>query len=761
MRPRAAVPALLLVAAAALAARTDVGQVFEVPQPPFSNITVIGVAGTGSVTIDGGTQEELPAVALGGLDGADGTLLVQGTGSKLTTVGDATTRANAIGVGISGDGHVEVTNGGAIEMDGSNNLDGDLGASFALGVEAGGAGAVLFQGGDLTVTNGAATPGGVAVAVAGDGVFELDGGNVAIDTGTGANSGLSVGTSAGSTGFLHATGVDSTIVLSGTGRILSVGTGGAGELVLEEGASLTGAQVGFIGLEGAGAGTVRVASDAQLVISGENPLLGFGGALQVGAGGTGLLEVNGGSVVVDEPLGSQHGVQIGGMIGCGGPCPFTGGTGEIAVGAGGTFSVLGAFGSAVVGSDGDGTLRVEGGGSFLIENPDDGSGISVGAAVGSTGTVLVSGAGSVVDAGVALLAGLDLGLGDGGSATLTVADGGTLVAPVITLGTDAVLEGDGTVAAIVDNLRGTIAPGRSIGTLAIGGNVDTAGVLAIEVAGTGAGEFDVLAAGGTLNVSGGTLRIELQGGFLPEVGDEVVIATASGVPNLAPAVVREVRGAAPGFDFEIVPDGNTLLFRAIGDAASFGSCQVAQLKAMSKLCKKHFDCQAAFAKKSAKDPGGAKRDACLADGAAAFAKAYDKAAAKAAKKGDLCGATAPAADVDDVVVEAVAELVAGIETGFTPGANGADDTLRASLLGSSGTLCAALLKTESAQAKKRDDAKRTAARDKAGEKFAAAAARAFAKAAGVVYDGTPSPEIAENVGLAVRDATGVSAGVAP
>jgi T5SS/PEP-CTERM-associated repeat protein len=761
MRPRHAALALPFFAAAALAARIDVGDVFVVPQPPFSNITVIGLSSVGSITIDGGTQEELPAVAMGGLATGEGTLTVTGAGSKLTTTGDATTRANVVGVGITGSGELEVTNGAAIEMDGANNLAGDLGASFAVGVEASGAGTVLIQDADLTVTNGAASPGGVAVAVGGNGIFVLDGGSVAIDTGTGANGGLSVGTSAGSSGFLHATGADSTIVLSGTGRNLSVGTAGAGELLLEQGASLTGAQVGFVGLEESADGELRVASGAELAITGANPLLGFGGALQVGAGGTGLVEVIGGSIVVDEPLGSQHGVQIGGAIGCGGPCPFTGGTGELAVVAGGTFSILGALGSAVVGADGDGTLRVADGSSFVVENPDDSSGISVGASAGATGTLLVTGAGSLVDAGVGLLAGLDLGLGDAGSATVTAASGGTLLAPFVTLGTDAVLRGDGTVTAIVDNLRGTIAPGLSIGTLSIGGDLDSAGVLEIEAAGTGAGEFDVLATGGALNLSGGTVRIELEGGFLPQAGDELVIATATGVPNIAKTVVREVRGAAPGFDFEVVPDGNALVFRAIGDAEGFGSCQVAQLKAMSKLCKKHFDCHATFAKKSAKDPGGAKRDACLAAGEAAFAKAYTKAAAKAAKKGEPCGATAPAAETDDVVVDAVAELVAGIETGFTPGTNAADDTLRASLLGSSGTLCAALLKAESTQAKKRDDAKRAAARDKAEAKFAAAAERAFTKAAGVVYGGTPSPEVAENVAIAVGDATGVSAGVAP
>ena len=313
----------------------------------------------------------------------------------------------------------------------------------------------------------------------------------------------------------------------------------------------------------------------------------------------------------------------------------------------------------------------------------------------------------------------------------------------------------------MNNLRGTIAPGESIGTLTVAGDVTSGGVLELEAAGTAAGEFDVIAGGGLLDVGSGTVRIVLREGFLPRAGDALAIATATNGAAIAASVVREVQGAAPGFDFEIVADGDDLLFRALGDAEGFGACQIAQLKAASKLCKKHFDCQAAFAKKPAKDAGGTKRDACLADGTAAYAKAYDKAAAKAAQKGEPCGSTAPAADADDVVVDAVAELVAGIETGWTAGADAKDDALRGALLGSSGTLCAALLKIESGQVKKRDAGKRDAARTKATQKFDAAAAKALAKATGVTYGGTPPAEISEAVTAAVRDAAGATVGVAP
>ena len=385
MRARPLAAALLLVATAALAARTDEGQVFEIPQAPFSAITVIGVAGSGTITIDDGTEVELP----GRRDGRPLQLgrhaSRAGPGSKLTTTGDPKTRANTVGVGVGGGGTLQILGRRRGRARRLEQPGGRPARCLVRGRrQAGSTGGVLIDGGTLTVTNGGATPGGVAVGVGGAGIVHLEGAQVAIDTGTGENSGLSVGTSPGSTGFVHASSV-SKISLAGSGRIFSVGTGGTGEVVLDQESLVSGAQIGFIGLEATGDGTVRVAGQAQLAISGVNPLLGFGGALQVGAAGTGLLEVLGGGVVVlDEPSDSLHGIQIGGTIGCGGPCPFTGGTGEVAV-VGGDLQILGALGSAVVGADGDGELRITDGGGFVIENPDDSSGVCVGASAGSTG----------------------------------------------------------------------------------------------------------------------------------------------------------------------------------------------------------------------------------------------------------------------------------------------------------------------------------------------------------------------------------------
>jgi T5SS/PEP-CTERM-associated repeat protein len=764
MRLRHTAVALPFLAAAALAARTDLGEVLIFAQPPFSNVTVIGLAGEGSMTIAAGTEETLPAVALGGLATGSGTLTVTGSGSKLTTVGDAATRANAVGVGVTGTGTVQVLDGGELELDGTGNLPGDLAPGFAAGVEAGSVGSVTVSGpGSLIeIRNGDADAAGVAVGLAGQGSLDLlAGAELRIDTGTGESSGLTVGNSVGSNGMLTASGADTAIELSGEGRGLTVGNAGIGVLELSDGAELTGAQVAFLGLEASGDGTLRVESGAQIEVAGTNPQLGYGGALNVGLAGSGRLEVAGGSVVFDNQDGVPHGIELGGSLGCGGPCPLTGGSGAVAVGAGGSVEVRGPLGGATVGADGAGTLEVAAGGSFVIEDPDGQSGVSVGASADSTGSVLVTGAGSLVDAGVGLLAGVDLALADAGSATLTVADGGILQADTVTLGSGAVLRGDGSVTGLVANLRGRVAPGLSTGTLSLAGALQSTGTLHVEIAGTEAGSFDVLQTSGALQLLGGGVELDFLGGFLPTSGDELVIGTSPAGVSVDDAVAASYRGAAPGLDFEVVADGNELVFRALSDAAGFGRCHAAQLRAFAKLCKKLLGCHASYAKKSARDLLGEKRDACLASAAASFEKTWQKAADQAARKGDLCGSDAAAAEADDGLSEDVASLVAEISTGWTPGASRDDDALRSALLAQSGGFCGGLLSAESAQARKRDDARRAAARDRAAQKFLAGAGKALDKAAqkGVAYAGPAPAAISDAVSAAEFDAASTAAGI--
>jgi T5SS/PEP-CTERM-associated repeat protein len=756
--------AIALAAVAAFAARIEDGQVFILPQPPWANLTIVGLTGEGSLTIDGGTQEQEDSVVVGALAAGVGTLSVTGAGSKLTTTGDPTTHASAVAVGNAGEGHATIADGGVVDVDGTASEVGDLAAGFALAVEPGSVAEVDISGAgsQLLVRNGAANAAGVAVGLEGEGSLSVsDGALVQVDTGSGQNSGTTVGNGADAVGTLTLTGDGTAYELMGTGRGLTVGNAGRGEIVIDDGAVLSGPQVAFLGLEASGEGTVRVGTGAQLRVEGVNPQLGFGGSLSVGLAGTGALLLDGGGVLIDNQDDMVHGLQLGGATGCGGPCPQTGGSGEVVLEAGSELDILGPRGGASVGANGTGSLRVAGGSRFDVEDEVDG-GVSVGLTPGSVGEVVVTGAGSLLDVGGGFLLGVDLSLADAGTARLEVSDGAVVEGGFVTVGSDATLAGDGTLVGIVAS-RGTVAPGGSVGTLSLDGSLNqTGGSLRFEIGGKDPGEADQLAVTGALQLPAGAVHVDLVDGFLPEVSDEVLLATGDPI-SLDQAAAPSLSGAAPGFEFEVVLAPAGVVFRALTAAEGFGACQVSQLKAFSKLCKKLFECEAGYAKKPAKDPGGTKRDACRGKGETGFAKAYDKAAAKAAAKGELCGLTVPAAEASQAVAGPADEIVAEILTDWDPGANGDDDALRSALLKETGRLCGAFLAAASGNAKKRDETKRESARGKARGSFDTKTAKAFQKAdeAGVVYAGPEGGAIADATLALAKDATSRSAGVTP
>lgn len=93
------------------------------------------------------------------------------------------------------------------------------------------------------------------------------------------------------------------------------------------------------------------------------------------------------------------------------------------------------------------------------------------------------------------------------------------------------LTGVGTVGGSVDNQTGTVAPGASPGTLSVNGNYSqgAGGTLEIEVEGTGAGQFDKLAVGGSATL-GGTLALKPSAGFVAAAvpGNSVQLLTYGG-----------------------------------------------------------------------------------------------------------------------------------------------------------------------------------------------------------------------------------------
>jgi autotransporter-associated beta strand protein len=101
--------------------------------------------------------------------------------------------------------------------------------------------------------------------------------------------------------------------------------------------------------------------------------------------------------------------------------------------------------------------------------------------------------------------------------------GNAVVNPGGTLG------GVGTIGGNVSNNGGVVAPGDAPGTLTIGGNYtqSATGTLTIQIAGIGAGQFDVLAVGGTATLNG-TLQLVRLNNFQYKAGETLLFLTAGG-----------------------------------------------------------------------------------------------------------------------------------------------------------------------------------------------------------------------------------------
>lgn len=112
--------------------------------------------------------------------------------------------------------------------------------------------------------------------------------------------------------------------------------------------------------------------------------------------------------------------------------------------------------------------------------------------------------------------------------------GEQVLGPAARLGGTGLLTGDVTS-------DGTVGPGASAGTFAIDGDYAQGdeGVLEIELAGTGDGEFDVLEVSGDADLDG-AIEVSLLDGFVPDVGDRFVVLTAGAVSG--------------GFGVEELPD---------------------------------------------------------------------------------------------------------------------------------------------------------------------------------------------------------------
>jgi outer membrane autotransporter protein len=324
-------------------------------------ILTVGSSGSGTLNITNGGKVTKGDTSIGELGTGQGTVLVDGVGSTMDvnflTVGENSTKANLLTV--SNGGTLTATSGGTI------------------GLFAGSKGTAVVDGGTWTNTNT------LGIAELGKGDLTIQNGGVvnSSDNGVaGANAGV-IGVQANSTGNVTVNGAGST--WNNTG-ILTVGLGGSGTLIVQNGGSVTATSIEiqknagstgnvFIGGQNVAAapGTLN-ASPVQInanghltfrhtdvsgnynfdsVISGGGIILadtGLTSLIKDSSGFTGDTSISGGRFAVDGKLGGNSLVLGNGVFG------GTGTVKNLQANLGGTIAPGGVLGNTM------GTLTVTG-----------------------------------------------------------------------------------------------------------------------------------------------------------------------------------------------------------------------------------------------------------------------------------------------------------------------------------------------------------------------------------------------------------------
>ena len=519
--------------------------------PVIGTITVGGSHSVQSLLLVGNSE----TLAVGGSLGVTGALIQGGASIDVTS---AATLDAAILQQIGG-GYVQVGGGAEVTLAGvaslgfanAGTLTGSTSGNVALLLQGGGfIGGTLSAGGFTDIgEEGGGTPAQVTVVAGGvvsDTYALLNSGPTSFGSLTLTGSGASWTDAGSATDPNNLSGFMEIGVSPISGRLPAAGAAG---LTVTQNAILTeqgsGGRGGFarIGYQIDTSGIANVSSGGVWNIG-----LAGGGFLQVGAFGTGTLDIAGGTVAVggngtyvaNGSTFSGGGIGIGRFAGGVGTVVVDGGAlssaGGIAVGNAGTGTLTVLNGGTVLTSTGGigigvssgavGVAEVQSGGSLLLAGTGSGSGLGLGNTAGAVGTLVVSGAGALVSLGTTTTG---IGIGNGGSGLLEIGNGGTVS-----------LAAAGIGVAISAGASGTLVVG--------GGGVLSLGAGATNGIGIGAGNgvIDVLA-GGTITDAaiggndisfGSTGTLEGNGLIQATVSDGgTILATGGGTLEIAYSVL--------------------------------------------------------------------------------------------------------------------------------------------------------------------------------------------------------------------------------
>ncbi|PDT88480.1 hypothetical protein CO669_20920 [Bradyrhizobium sp. Y36] len=583
------------------------------------NVTFATGAGTRGVTFD----QNSSGIYAGTMSG-DGALTKAGTGTLTLTgthgytggttiqggtlqLGDATHVATIVGaVTVNASGGLDLVNANTagittITNDGLTRFFGNT-SPASMAISNGAAGKV-----DVSGSTGPAGDGRLAVgSIAGAGLFFLGnrettvGGNDASTTVSGV---ISDGNSAGSGasgGSLVKVGAG-TLTLSGVNSYTGGTTIAAGVLSVAADANLGGAAgaLSFNGGTLASTGSFDSARTVTLARAGRFDVaaattLGLTGVV---AGSGDLIKLGAGTLRLDNG-GNAYGntfVQAGTLIGNAGSISGTiGNAGTVvfqqssdASFAGDILAFNGVRGGMV--KQGAGILNLAGssaldwtiaagglvtaaerfGGNAAI---NAGAALTFGQSVNAAYAGVLSGSGNVHKAGSGAL---NLTGNSAGFTGATLVDAGllsvngSLANSAVAVAAGAALGGNGTVADTV--VAGTIAPGNSIGTLHVAGNITFNPGSTYNVELSAGGQSDLVGATGSATVNGGTVQIANVAGSY-KLGARYTIVTATGgVTGTFASLTAPTARWAPFLAFALAYDPNAVYLDVTRNGALFTS----------------------------------------------------------------------------------------------------------------------------------------------------------------------------------------------
>ncbi len=567
------------------------------------------ITGNGSFEFTGsGTQIVTGTINIGG----DLSVCSCGTGQLVLRGGSSTIGGDIFVTGgtLAVEQGATLTNGfGAFQISGTARIDG-AGSSVSTGVVLvqgfGGTTALVVSGGGALTSSGGAAVMGVggsasALVTGAGSLWSVGGGGLSIGGGFSSDA-ISVTVAEG--GELRLTSGDLQIDALGT---LNLGSGGsAGTITIAAGtiqndgaivADFTDASTLTYDISGSGSVTKR--GSGVLTLSGANSYTGgttiSGGTLSVASEAnlgdvSGALTLNGGVLRVTGTTltGLTRAIVFG----------ASGGGFDIAA-AGNTFTVTQSF-------SGTGSLSKAGAGTLVLTNTHSytgtttvsggtlragraGSFSSASAFTIADGATLdlagfdqtissFAGAGTIALGSATLTAGSDNastsfsgsltgtgGLTKAGTGTLTLTgtssysggtkvQGGKLVVngsianSVVTLDAGT-LGGSGTVGGIVANGGGTVAPGNSIGTLTVSGNVSFAAGSTYQVEVNAAGQSDRIVASGTATLTGGTVEVLAENGNYAASTNYTILTASGGVSGQFSTVTSNLAFLTPSLSY--------------------------------------------------------------------------------------------------------------------------------------------------------------------------------------------------------------------